>query len=701
MTRLRFMFLAISLLAFSQVFHAQQSAATAEKFIAAARHRAAVDGDLKGALEDYTRALSAAGSHRALAAQALLGMAEAYELLGDPQARSIYERLVRDFPDHPRAAATARDRLAALRASSHPVGERGMVGRQIWTGEAVDLEGRPSADGRLVSFVDWTGATGNVATRDLVTGEIKHYTHEHDEAAGFSCSVMFSPDGKQLAYTWDYGTAASKSALRLVRVDGSARKSLIEESDTHYAFGGWSPDGRHIVATASAAGTHYIALIATSDGKVTRLKSTAQQYPSIGGFSTDGRFIVYALPSSAGATNGGVFVLAVDGSSEATLVRDGANNRQPFFTPDGRSVVYVSDRSGTNDLWTVPVAERAAPQLLRANLGDVVGLGFSRAGTFFYGTTTQDADVYVSRRGQAASDFQAPARATDRFAGANRAAVWSPDGRLLAFLRGRDDANASIVVRDVTTGDERIVPTRFEHGIQLRWGVEWFPDGQSLLVSEGQDRKRTFWRINVVTGRAERLFDVNYPLIAYGTVAVAKDGKAVYPSVGERTARPNVSRLRLVKRDLASGAEHTLFTADSPGLGLFGLSSSHDGGFLSFSAKLEASSRALMVVPTDGGSAREVYRGDYRRPRPAKTAWSADGRSVIAVSEEASPGTRRNRLLAFPLEGGAPMELIINASAIEFPSMSPDGQQMAFTQVQRRHEMWTLSNLVHGAPSSR
>ena len=59
------------------------------------------------------------GVARDLASQALLRMAEAYQKLGDPQARAVYGQLVRDFPDQRQIVETARTRLAALETPSH------------------------------------------------------------------------------------------------------------------------------------------------------------------------------------------------------------------------------------------------------------------------------------------------------------------------------------------------------------------------------------------------------------------------------------------------------------------------------------------------------------------------------------------------------------------------------------------------------
>src|SRR5438045_3649713 len=62
----------------------------------AAQQKADVQGDLKGAIEDYKKIVAAAGANRALKAQALVRMAECYQKLGDVESRTIYEQVVRE-----------------------------------------------------------------------------------------------------------------------------------------------------------------------------------------------------------------------------------------------------------------------------------------------------------------------------------------------------------------------------------------------------------------------------------------------------------------------------------------------------------------------------------------------------------------------------------------------------------------------------
>jgi len=120
-----------------------------------------VKGDLRAAIELY-RPL-ADGDDRAIAARALVRMAESYDKLGDGRARAAYERVVREYADQTGPAAIAR---AKLGASSGETASRG--DRAVWTGPKVDLFGRVSPDGRFITFTDWSGLA-DLALHDLQT----------------------------------------------------------------------------------------------------------------------------------------------------------------------------------------------------------------------------------------------------------------------------------------------------------------------------------------------------------------------------------------------------------------------------------------------------------------------------------------------------------------------------------------------------
>src|SRR5688572_13415049 len=136
MNRLFFTCIAALMISALQTDGAQQGTAQIEKQLARAHHKATVDGDLPGAIEEYKRIVAAAGTSRAVAAQALVRMAECYQKLGDTQARNIYERVLREYADQQQQVMVARTRLGTAAPPARAAGDRA-----IWTGRDVDLFG--------------------------------------------------------------------------------------------------------------------------------------------------------------------------------------------------------------------------------------------------------------------------------------------------------------------------------------------------------------------------------------------------------------------------------------------------------------------------------------------------------------------------------------------------------------------------------
>ena len=144
MNRLFVMCVAALLIAALQTTGAQQGTAQLEKQLARAHHKATVDGDLPGAIEEYKQIVAAAGSNRTIAAQALVRMAECYQKLGDAEARHIYERVFATTQirsaGHGRAhAAGTRHRRLAAGVRAVWTGPRGFVRPGVARWEALDL----------------------------------------------------------------------------------------------------------------------------------------------------------------------------------------------------------------------------------------------------------------------------------------------------------------------------------------------------------------------------------------------------------------------------------------------------------------------------------------------------------------------------------------------------------------------------------
>lgn len=667
----------------------------AEVLLQAAIKQELVEGDLKGAIEQFKKI--AQNSNPEVAAEALVHLAACYDMLGQADARNVYERIVREYPTQKRAVTEARAWLDAHLVNARP--QVGIRVEQVWTGPGVDLEGRVSPDGRYLTFADWTDGPANLAVRDLKTGEIRLLTRDATWN-GYAAESLVSPDGKQIAYRWE---GSKDDSIRLIGVDGTRMRVLARREYGDF-LAAWSPNGRHIAAV------HYnlddktteIVLISTVDGSMTQLKSTGWRSGTLGGFSPDGRFLVYSLKKDPTAGSG-VFTLATDGSGETPLVQGSANEDKPVWSPDGHSVIFISDRSGTNGLWSIRVAggqAEGSAELIRANIGNIFPMGFTGDGSFYYGTQNLQTDAYTAEFDSGTLTIKKPMLVMDRFVGSNFEPELSPDGKYVAFFRRPSETAAGgpamLIVRSSTSGEERIL-ANLDIVYSGDRNLQWFPDSRSVLLESTTNNRKTFRQINVETGEARVLFEGPYEI--WRTAALSPDGRALFYSVFERGSRSDVGILRLVKRRLETGDETELYRTQSEGIGFFGLTVSPDDSRLAFSVNVADNKRALMIMPADGGKPREIYRTGYDGLSPqGAMIWSKDGRHVVVTAK--GPGEDQ-QLCAISTEGGELKPLGLRMQQIQTRMISADSRRIAFTGATRKRELWVSRNLLPDPAKAR
>src|SRR5215831_7773085 len=106
-------------------------------------------GDIKGAIQIFERIVRDTSSNRSLTAKALVQLGRWSDLLGQDQARTYYERVIRDFADQKDAVAEARTRLDVLAKVAAPdasPARRLAVDWKDWTRRVND--GSLTRDGR-------------------------------------------------------------------------------------------------------------------------------------------------------------------------------------------------------------------------------------------------------------------------------------------------------------------------------------------------------------------------------------------------------------------------------------------------------------------------------------------------------------------------------------------------------------------------
>ena len=560
--------------------------------------------------------------------------------------------------------------------------------QRVWSDPGVDLGGAPSPDGKYLSYVDWD--TGDLAVYEISTGNKRRLTNKGswEESSEFAQFSSWSPDSRQIVYDWY--NKDDFIELRIVGLDGSEPRILYRNEQVTWAqIYDWSPDGKQILACFdNNEGTGQIVLVSVADGSVSVLK-TLNEYPQKMKFSPVGRYIVFDCPEKEDFPERDISLLLTDGSREIPLIEHPADDRVLDWTPDGRHVLFASDRSGSPCVWLIAINEGMAvgiPKLVKPDIGQkFIPMGFTKNGSFYYGCGEVGvSDVYIARLDpQTGKVLIPPRKEIQRFEGHNVTPDYSHDGKNLAYVskRGR---RFFLCIRSLEAGMEREFPSKLKRILYPRWS----PDGRSILIA-GRDynsNRYGHYQVDPQTGTFTLVLPPSENF-RFNTHEWFHDGNSFY--LGRSSRKDKVSQIML--REIISGTEKEIYRMTE--LGRFRLACSPDGKWLAFINYAKEGS--LRVIPASGGEPKELYSCKQKKEKLITLRWSADGKYIFFVISKI--GQEKLRLWRIPIEGGEPLgiELEINIMDLSF---HPDGQHIAFSAWEKQPaEVWVMENFLPAA----
>ena len=569
-----------------------------------------------------------------------------------------------------------------------------------------DSEASFSRDGRWMMFED--GDTGDIAIRDMPTGKIKRLRAKSgtwNDAGTYGETPALSPDLRQIIYQWEIDDTEQHVQLRIMPNEpgGMSRVLIDSPQNLDYALAAWFPDGKSVLAilTRIQEGTAQLVRVTVSDGTVKVLKAlgwrlNSSDRPSI---SPDGQNIAYSAlavnpskpaPAPSDSKDRHIYVLTADGSSETEIVKTSGINQDPVWTPDGKHILFTSDRSGKIDLWSIAVQRgkvAGVASLVSPDIGDVRAMGIYGGAYYMCPRQPQGVEyIHIVETVPGGNKQGNSTHETASFVGV--APTWSPDGKSIAFKRHHPGSvdRYDLVVHSLETGNERTYLTNL--GTTGNGAPIWFHGGASIMTGiRRADGSGPAYSIDVKTGDFKEL-----PRI-HGWSAVSPDNKTVYYV---RRAEPS----RVVSVGLDTGQEQPIFVSPK-GTGI-SIALSPDGRTLAL-----ALTRALVGsgvnlelarVSVDGSGFREFYtRPPDHRAGIGHVAWSSDGRSILF--DQRQPGGDWG-VMRISAEGAGPASLVIAAhlgqgrnGGLSFDP-SPDGSYFAFTSSERVTALWALDNVL-------
>jgi Tol biopolymer transport system component len=639
--------------------------------LAAAIYEEEVSGNLDKAVELYLNILKKYPDDRQVAAKTLYHLGLVNEKMGKQKANEYFTRLVNTYPDQTEMVALAKARLAAL---GGPVSAGGLVTRRVLT-DASGVVGALSADGKYIRGMD--RETGDMVQFEVASGQRTRITNrgswsETDKSYEY---IAFSRDGKQIAYN-PY-TKDGIPQVRIRNLDGSGLRTLYSEKSVAIALPlDWSPDAGSILALCSrdktaAVRASELTLISTADGSVRVLRSITSPlfWLQRAGFSPDGRFVAFSFVGEGSPPHGDVHLMTADGRNEVVVAGHPAEDKLIRWTPDGRSLVFLSDRSGTWDIWTVHITggkQQGEPELLKKDFAwDSMVLGFAPDGSLYYKTQSSSGRLYNGVVDlETGKVLVPPAPVMTRYTGRPSQPTWSPDGSNLAYISHRGSvtngwANDLLTIRSAATGEERFLSPRLRYVNQISWA----PDGRSIIALGIAETDGGIFRIDTETSGMNKLNDGGI------IPKLCQDGKTlVFVQIG-----PIIR-----KRNLDTGEESEVAKAGNTQYDL-----SPDGREVVFQVN-----DTVKIVSLNGGDSRELFSVGSSH---YGLEWTRDGRYIIVQAF----GTASSEIWRVPAQGGTPLKLDLSIPKMASFALHPDNRSFVFSvDEESKSELWVMENFL-------
>jgi Tol biopolymer transport system component len=347
-----------------------------------------------------------------------------------------------------------------------------------------------SPHGDQIFLTDPSAEEHGLISISTLTGEQK--TISKPGGSDQDCYARLSPDGKTIAFVRLISHAVGY--LYTVDVTGNHLNRLTREVKDLRGIS-WTPDESRLVFASKERGVYQLRVISAQGGESSSLPAATASAadPFV---SPNGKFIVFVENHE----NWNIWRVGIKedriGLPERFLASTGQNH-SPSFSPDGRKIAFVSDRSGSPDIWLCDSDGQHLHQLTHFGGPWLGTIRWSPDGTsiVFDARPKGHSAIYRMAINQGKPELVEEDQPFEV-----RRPSWSRDGRYIYFDT-TSGGGLAIWRRDLNTNRNQVIaPAGFMVGIES-------PDGKRLFYQESENRH--IWVSDPDGGSPRRLPEVN------------------------------------------------------------------------------------------------------------------------------------------------------------------------------------------------
>ncbi|HZQ25575.1 MAG TPA: Tol-Pal system beta propeller repeat protein TolB [Terriglobales bacterium] len=212
---------------------------------------------------------------------------------------------------------------------------------------SISLSPRISPDGSRLAFSSLTKTGWEILMYSIDLGRMVAFPH----FGGTNLSPAWSPDGTKLAFS---GSRSGDSQIYIADASGGNLRRLTNGRGPDVSPSWNKKTGAQIAFVSGRTGLPQIYTMEADGTNVQKM--TDQGYAVSPQWSPNGQFLAFSWmrkygPGMPGSND--LYLMDIASKQWVQLTHDGSRNDFPSWSPDNRHIVFQSNRSGSEQIWTM------------------------------------------------------------------------------------------------------------------------------------------------------------------------------------------------------------------------------------------------------------------------------------------------------------------------------------------------------------